>query len=64
MHMRVHHMGQCITQTDEIVLKEVSVQSTPSKSVSDKNIQTNSDEEMNADDFVKYPCYYCGINIS
>ena len=36
MHMRIPHMGHCSTQTDEVVLKDVSVQS--SKSVGDKNI--------------------------
>ena len=59
--MRIHHMGHCSTQTDEVVLKDVSVQSTLSKS--DKNIQTTSDVEFRAGDFVKYPCYYCGLTI-
>ena len=65
-HTRVHHMKESPTQTDDITLEDKSVQSEESVTNCDKTIQTCEviiSEQPQIIVSVKYPCYYCAINI-
>ena len=62
-HIVLNHMKVSSTQTIEKVLKDEFVQSCSEAFASEKQSQTVIEETVD-NEFEKYPCNYCGINIA
>ena len=65
-HERSFHKNSYTSQTDEIVLRNQIVQANIIKPTSDKVMQYPLEEDCKVieEEFQKYPCFYCGINIA
>jgi hypothetical protein len=61
-HGRIFHMHTSGTQTNEIVLVGEATQCTLFKLSDDKGVQV--EELVTEEEFEKYPCHYCNINIA
>jgi hypothetical protein len=62
-HKESVHMKSSSTQTENPILKDKIVQSTACEFAHEKQSQTVH-EVAAVEEFVKYPCFYCGINIA
>ena len=61
-HSRIFHMHTSGTQTNEIVLVGEATQCSLFKLSDDKGVQV--EELVTEEEFEKYPCHYCNINIA
>ena len=66
-HVITFHIDSKSTQTEEKLQDDKAVQSFQSEFSSDKKVQTIEETrleiKMTKEEFKKYPCFYCGINI-
>ena len=66
LHEKASHTSSTSSQTTEIALRNQTVQANLMKPTTDKEIQYPLEEEVIVfeEEFQKYPCFYCGINIT